>query len=307
MVHKIIVLGAGPAGLTAALYAARSNLAPLVFQGPTPGGQLMGTSLVENWPGTISIMGPELMKNMRDQALKYAADIRDETIVQANLGTYPFTLTSNTNTTYSCRSLIIATGATPKRLDCPGEATYWGKGITTCAVCDGALYQGKKVIVVGGGDTAMEDASFMTKFTDDITVVHILDKLTASAVMQKRVLENPQIKIIYTSTITAINGNGNHVTDVTIQNVHTKQSVQEKTDAVFVAIGLKPHTAIFTGQIDLNPYGYIRVHENSHTSVPGVFAAGDVCDDRYKQAITAAGGGCMAALDAERYLSGIQE
>ena len=201
------------------------------------------------------------------------------------------------------QSVIIATGATTTRLGVPGEDTYWGKGVTTCAVCDGAFYPNKKVMIVGGGDTAMEDASFMTKFTSDITMVHILDKLTACHAMQERVLTNPAIKIIYSSTLTDITGNRSHVTQTTITNKKTGETSIHSVDGIFVAIGLTPNTQPFKGQIELTDYGYIKVFDQTRTSVPGIFVAGDVSDDRYRQAITSAGVGCMAALDTERYLA----
>ena len=193
----------------------------------------------------------------------------------------------------------------PKKLGITGEQEYWGKGVTTCAVCDGAFYPNKEVIIVGGGDTAMEDASFMTRFTDKITIVHILDKLTASHAMQERVINNPKINIIYSSSVTEIVGNGSHCTDAVVTNKETGATQRLKADAIFIAIGLNPMTKLFTGQLAMNAYGYIQLKGHTQTSVEGVFAAGDVADERYKQAITSAGSGCMAALDAERYVSGL--
>lgn len=303
VVHPLIIIGSGPAGLTAGIYAGRAKLNPIILDGSTPGGQLMGTSMVENWPGSTRIMGPELMINMRKQAVECGAQIISGTVVKAELTQgAPFRLWTDKGQELLCSSLIIATGATPKRLGSPGEDKYWGKGVTTCAVCDGAFYQGKKVIIVGGGDTAMEDASFMTKFTDDITVVHILDRLTASAAMQERVVQDPKIKIIYSSTLTEIKGDGSRVTAAVIQNTQTKETQEMAVDGIFVAIGLTPNTAPFKGQLAMNHYGYITVTNETATSIKGVFAAGDVTDDKYRQAITSAGSGCKAALDAERFL-----
>lgn len=302
MIHPLIILGSGPAGLTAAVYASRAGLKPIVFEGSTPGGQLMGTSYVENWPGISRVLGPQLMMDMRAHAEHFGAELRAENIVSAQVNQAPFTLTSSTGATYQCHALIIATGATPKRLGCPGEDQYWGKGVTTCAVCDGAFYKDKPVIIVGGGDSAMEDASFMTHFTDRITVVHIGDTLTASKAMQERVVGNPQITIRYNSTVTAIHGDGTHVTGATITNQKTGATEDVGTDAVFVAIGLSPNTGLFRSQLTCTDYGYLVQVDHTQTSVPGVFAAGDVADSRYRQAITSAGSGCMAALDAESYL-----
>ncbi len=301
--HKLIIIGSGPAGLTAGIYASRANLNPIIIEGKSPGGQLMATSYVENWPGEKSILGPELMKKMRDHAQQFVCSFVPEEIVRVDFSKRPFTLWTHKNTEFKAESVIIATGAVPKKLNIPGEAEYWGKGVTTCAVCDGAFYPNKNVIIVGGGDTAMEDASFMTKFTDKITMVHILDKFTASYAMQQRVLNNPKIKIIYNATVTEIKGNGSHVTDAVITDQKTKQQTVVQTDAIFIAIGLNPSTQPFKGQIKLNQYGYVEVHDQTKTSVEGVFAAGDVFDYRYRQAITSAGSGCMAALDAERFLA----
>jgi thioredoxin reductase (NADPH) len=304
--RKLVIIGSGPAGLTAGIYASRANLEPLIIEGTEPGGQLMGTTYVENWPGEKSILGPKLMMNMRDHAKHFGAEFLAEKIEKVDFSQRPFTLFTNRNKEIKAHCVIIATGAIPNRLGCPGEDTFWGKGVTTCAVCDGAFYKDKKVMVVGGGDTAMEDASFLKKFTNDITIVQIMDKLTASHAMQKRVLEDPDIKVIYNSTVTEFHGNSGenpHVNGVTLLDKTTGQSSKVDVDGVFIAIGLKPNTKPFEGQIQLNQWGYIQVENHTNTSVPGVFAAGDVFDYRYRQAITSCGSGCMAALDAERYLS----
>lgn len=301
-VHNLIILGSGPAGLTAAIYTARGNLKPLVIDGGMPGGQLLGTTYVENWPGEKSILGPKLMQNMREHAQHFGTEFLSETITKVDFSKKPFTLWTDQNKELRAEAVIIATGAVPNKLGCPGEKEYWGKGVTVCAVCDGAFYADKKVLIVGGGDTAMEDASFLKKFTDKITIVQIGDKLTASYAMQQRVINDPAITIMYTSTVTAIHGNNGHVTGVTITNKKTNETTTMNIDGVFVAIGLKPSTAIFKNQLAMNEYGYLEVKNNTESSVEGVFIAGDVADYRYRQAITAAGGGCMAALDVERYL-----
>lgn len=303
-IEQIIIIGSGPAGLTAAIYAGRANRKPLVIEGKNPGGQLMGTSYVENWPGEKSILGPTLMMNMREHAQAMGARFIADEIVKLDAAHYPFTLSTATQQlkTYS---IILAMGTIPRRLGCPGENEYWGKGVTTCAVCDGAFYAGKSVMVVGGGDSAMEEASFLTKFTDKITIVHILDQLTASYAMQKRVIDNKNINIIYNSTLTCVEGNGEHITHACIENQKTKEKSKIPMDGIFVAIGLTPKTEFLKGQVDLNNYGYVLVHPDkakTATSIDGIFVAGDVADPYYRQAVAAAGSGCMAALDAESYL-----
>lgn len=303
IVEQVVIIGSGPSGLTAAIYAARANLHPLVIDGDRPGGQLMGTTVVENWPGTDSIMGPQLMFNMKAHAAKFEARFLSEHVTEVDFKQRPFTLTTNKKKIIKAHSVIIATGASPKRLNVPGEQEFWGKGVTSCAVCDGAFFADKPVVIVGGGDTAMENASFMTKFTDKITVIHLLDKLTASAAMQKRVLDNPKIKVIYNSAVTSIQGNPNGVTGITITDQKTKTVSSVETNAVFIAIGYKPNTDIFKDRLELDAWGYLNVTDHTRTSVEGVFSAGDVSDHRYRQAITSAGSGCMAALDAERWLS----
>ncbi len=301
--RRVIIIGSGPAGLTAGIYAARSNLSPLIIDGPTPGGQLMSTTAVENWPGEKNIMGPKLMQNMREHTKHTKCEFLSEKIVRVDFSQPLFTLYTNKKKELYSQSIIIATGATPKKLKVPGEDKYWGKGVTTCAVCDGTFYNDVPVVVVGGGDTAMEDASFMTKFTDQITIVHILNKLTASAAMQKRIIDNPKINIIYNSTVTEIKGDREKIQEVTITNQKTNEQQKLPTRAVFIAIGLTPNTEPFKGQLDLDEYGYLQLTNFTHTSVEGIFGAGDVADARYRQAITSAGAGCMAAMDAERYLS----
>ncbi len=304
-VHKLIIIGSGPAGLTAGIYASRAELKPLIIDGGTPGGQLMSTTAVENWPGNKSIMGPQLMQNMREHAQYFGCEFLSETIIKVDFTKKPFSLFTNKSMELKAESVIIATGATPKKLQCPGTDKYWGRGVTTCAVCDGAFYKNRPVVIVGGGDTAMEDASFMTKFTDQITIVQNLDQLTASKAMQKRVIGNPKIKIIYDSLVEEIKGNGEHVNEILIKNQKTNKIDHLCTDVVFLAIGLTPNTNCFVGQIDLDKVGYIVVKDTTKTSVEGVFVAGDVADYKYRQAITSAGVGCSAALDAERYLNSI--
>ena len=304
-IHDLLIIGSGPAGLTAAVYAARANLKPVMIEGSAPGGQLMSTTYVENWPGEKSILGPKLMQNMREHAVHFGTTIISETVISSDFHTMPFSVTTDRGNIYQARSIIIATGAHHKKLGCLGESAYWSRGITTCAVCDGAFYPNKKVVVIGGGDTAMEDASFLKKFTKEITIVHILDKLTASFAMQQRVINDPDISIIYESTIKEFHGDGNRLTGMTIYHTKTGDERYIEADGAFIAIGLKPNTAPFAGQVAMNELGYITVTNQVHTSIKGVFAAGDVHDYKYRQAITSAGAGCMAALEAERYLSSL--
>lgn len=300
--RKLIIIGSGPAGLTAAIYSARANLQPLIIDGTEPGGQLMGTSMVENWPGEKQIMGPKLMMNMRDHAKSFATEFLEESIVKVDFSKKPFTIWTDRKKELTAHAIILATGASPNRLGVPGEKEYWGKGLSTCAVCDAFFFKDKKVVIIGGGDTAMEEASFLRKFTKQITIIQILDKLTASFAMQQRVINDPDIKIIYNSTVTKFHGNQERLTKITIKNQKTNTTHDMDIDGAFLAIGLTPNTKIFKGHIDLDKYGYITVKDHTKTSVEGIFAAGDVADFRYRQAITSAGSGCMAALDAERYL-----
>jgi thioredoxin reductase (NADPH) len=299
---QLAIIGSGPAALTAALYAARAQLKPLVIEGTKPGGQLMGTTTVENWIGDISVDGPALMQRMRTHAEHFGAEFvaGDATIVE--LQKKPFSIKTTYGETITSDSLIIATGSTPRRLNCPGETDYWGRGVTTCAVCDGAFYKNMPVIIIGGGDTAMEDASFMARFTENIRIIHIKEALTASKPMQERIFKIPFVKIKYQATVTAFHGNGEHLTSVTVRDIITDEETTFAASAAFLAIGQSPNTALFKGQLNLTPYGLIET-TGSKTSIPGVFAVGDVVDSSYRQAIVAAGSGCMAALDAERYLA----
>ena len=302
-VHELIIIGAAPAGLTAAIYAARARLNPLVISGPKPGGQLMGTTYIENWPGMPSILGPELMANLRQHAAHFGTTFLDETVTKVDFSQRPFTLWTQHETRLQAASVIVATGANARSLNCPGENEYWGKGVTTCAVCDGAFYHNVPVVIVGGGDTGMESALFMTKFTDQITLVQNQAQLTASKIMQERVLKQPQIKLLYQHTVTKIIGDGQHVTGIELQDQVTHQHQTLPTQAVFIAIGFQPNTQLFQGQLAVDQWGYLQTTAEVFTSVPGVFAAGDAVDFKYRQAITAAGTGCMAALAAERFLS----
>jgi thioredoxin reductase (NADPH) len=299
--RQTIIIGSGPAGLTAAVYAARGNLNPLVIEGVEAGGQLMLTTDVENYPGFVDgIMGPELMENMRKQAARFGTEYLTDNVTAVDLGNKPIQLTVGGDT-LETHSLIIATGARAKMLGIVGEKELLGHGVSTCATCDGFFFKDQDLVVVGGGDSALEEAAFLTKFASKVSVVHRRDQLRASKIMQERAFENPKIDFIWDTVLTDIEGNGK-VELVHIKNVKTGEESDIKTGGVFVAIGHSPNTDLFKDQLELDG-GYIQTLGNTtQTAIPGVFAAGDVVDSRYRQAITAAGMGCMAAMDAERYL-----
>ena len=305
--HKVIIIGSGPAGMTAALYAGRANLNPLVLEGNQPGGQLTITTEVENFPGFPGgLQGPELMELFRKQALRFNATAVFEEIVQVDFSKRPFRVSSDANE-YFGDTVIIATGASAMLLGLESEKKYMGYGVSACATCDGFFYKGLEVVIVGGGDTAMEEASFLTKFADKVTVVHRRDQLRASKIMQERAMKNPKIAFVWNSAIEEVLGreeNGRKsMTGVKLRNLKTGEVSELRTDGLFIAIGHEPNTGVFKGKIDMDQRGYIRTKPGSTaTNVPGVFAAGDVADPTYRQAITAAGMGCMAAIDAERFL-----
>ena len=306
--RHVIVIGSGPAGLTAALYAARANLRPLVIEGVEAGGQLMLTTMVENFPGfREGIMGPELMGQMREQAERFGAQIVRGNVTSVDLRTQPFTLTVS-DATHTCRTLIIATGASAKLLGLPSERTLMGHGVSTCATCDGYFFRGKPIAVIGGGDSAMEEAVFLTKFASHVTVVHRRDTLRASKIMQEKAFANPKISFEWNAEVDDIRDAGKGaVTTLVIRNNQTGARKEIGVDGVFVAIGHNPNTSLFKGQLEMDPNGYLITHAGTRTSVPGVFACGDVQDHVYRQAITAAGSGCMAAIDAEKYLEGLPQ
>jgi thioredoxin reductase (NADPH) len=299
--RSIVVLGSGPAGYTAALYAARANLKPLVLKGLEAGGQLMLTTDVENYPGfPDGIMGPELMEAMEKQASRFEAEIVAQTATRVDLSERPFGVWAG-DEEWRADTIVISTGASAKWLGIPGEERLRGRGVSACATCDGFFYRDRQLIVVGGGDTAMEEATFLTKFARKIGLVHRRDEFRASKIMQDRVHENPKIDVIWDSTVEEIHGD-TAVTGATLRNVKTGETTEHPTDGVFMAIGHTPNTSLFEGQLEL-ANGYIVVEEpTTKTSVPGVFAAGDVTDLVYRQAVTAAGQGCKAAMDAERFL-----
>jgi thioredoxin reductase (NADPH) len=303
MVHDVIILGSGPAGLTAAIYSARANLFPLVIDGSQPGGQLTITTDVENFPGfPKGIMGPQLIQEMRAQAERFGTQFLHGQVTRVDLTASPFRITVDDETQLESRTLIIATGASANLLGLPSESRLMGHGVSTCATCDGFFFRGKEIAVVGGGDSAVEEATFLTKFATKVILIHRRDALRASKIMQDRAMKNDKITFQWNSVLEDVLGE-NVVTGVRIRNVHTNQTEDIPLSGVFVAIGHTPNTSLFKGQIDMNEQGYIQAQPyRSITNIPGVFAAGDVQDSYYRQAITAAGSGCMAAIDAERYL-----
>lgn len=298
----VIVIGAGPAGYTAAIYTARAKLDTLVISGSLPGGQLMLTTEVENYPGfEEGIFGPELMTTMRKQTERMGAAVIDDEVVNVDFRQRPFKILTYSEE-YKSDAVIIATGASPRKLGIKGEQEFSAKGVSYCATCDGPFFKNQEIIVAGGGDSAMEEAIFLTKFAKNVHVVHRRDKLRASKIMQNRALENNKIKFHWSSVIEEIKGN-EKVNQITLRNLTTNEKETMEAGAVFVAIGHEPNTKLFKGQVELDHQGYIVLKDTTRTSVDGVFAAGDVHDHRYRQAVTAAGFGCMAAIDADRYLS----
>jgi thioredoxin reductase (NADPH) len=302
--YRVIILGSGAAGFTAAIYAARANLEPLVIEGSQPGGQLTITTDVENYPGFPNgIMGPDLMEKFKEQAVRFGTETLFGEVTSVDLKKRPFLVIVGKES-YTCDALIIATGATAKLLGLESEAKLMGHGVSACATCDGFFFKDKKLVVVGGGDTAMEEATFLTKFASDVSVVHRRDTLRASKIMQDRAVKNTKISFIWDSIVDKVYGDpkAGGVTGVRLTNLKTGETQDFKTDGLFIAIGHEPNTKLFVGKLDLNPAGYIVTHDGTKTSVPGVFACGDVQDHVYRQAVTAAGTGCMAAIDAERFL-----
>lgn len=307
-VHKVAIIGSGPAGLTAALYAGRANLAPVVFEGPQPGGQLTITTEVENYPGFVEgIMGPQLMDVMRKQAQKFGADSQFKMVDEVDLSKRPFRLVVEGKEHFA-HTLIVATGASAKLLNLPSEGEYMGYGVSACATCDGFFFKNQHVVVVGGGDTAMEEATYLTKHAARVTVVHRRNELRASKVMQERATKNPKIDFIWDSVVSDVLGEKNEmghkkVNGVRIKNVKTGTTTDFKCDGLFLAIGHQPNTKLFEGKLEMDSVGYLITKSHSTaTNIPGVFAAGDVADPTYRQAVSAAGTGCMAAIDAERFL-----
>jgi thioredoxin reductase (NADPH) len=305
-INKLVIIGSGPAGLTAALYAARAELKPIVIAGLTPGGQLMNTTEVENFPGFIEgIQGPELMQNMMKQVERFGAAIRHENVVSVDFNTKPFKVVSDKQE-YLAESVIVATGAEANWLNVPGEDKLKGKGVSACATCDGFFFKGKEVVVIGGGDSAMEEATFLTKFATHVTIIHRREEFKASKIMLKRAQDNNKISFVTNVTLLEVLGDTN-VTGVKVKDNNTGEEKTINASGYFAAIGHTPATKIFKeAGITVNEAGYIEPQKFTETNIPGVFVAGDVHDHRYRQAISAAGEGCKAALDAEKYLASLE-
>ncbi len=300
--HNVVIIGSGPAGLTASIYAARANLSPLLIEGWQSGGQLTTTTEVENYPGFAKgIMGPELMKEMRAQAERFGTEFLTGDVSSVNFKHQPFSLTIDGERTVEAKAIIIATGASAIQIGLPNEKRLTGHGVSTCATCDGFFFRGKELVVVGGGDSAMEEATFLTKFATKVSIVHRRDKLRASKIMQERAIKNEKISFLWNSVVEDILGT-DVVTGVRLKNMETGKVSEVRCAGVFVAIGHRPNTALFSGHIEMDEKGYIYTHAGTATNVSGIFAAGDVQDSTYRQAVTAAGTGCMAAIDAERFL-----
>jgi thioredoxin reductase (NADPH) len=308
--NRLVIIGSGPAGYTAAIYAARAMVQPMLIEGIQPGGQLTITTDVENYPGFSEVIqGPWLMEQMRAQALHVGTEIVQDHITSVDLGGFPLILNGDSGTTYRTEALIIATGAQARWLGVQSEARYQGYGVSACATCDGFFYRGKDVAVIGGGNTAVEEALFLTNFARTVTIVHRRDSFRAEKILQKRLFSNPKIKVVWNAVLDEVTGTENPkaVKGVKLRDVETGELSELPVDGVFIAIGHEPATALFKGQLEMTPGGYIvTAPKSAATSVAGVFAAGDVTDDVYRQAVTAAGMGCMAALDAERYLASLE-
>jgi thioredoxin reductase (NADPH) len=302
-VYGVIIIGSGPAGYTAALYAARANLSVLVLQGYQTGGQLMQTSDVENYPGfEEGILGPEMMEKFEKQAQRFGAEMIPEDVIAVDFSQRPFVITTDSGE-YRSKAVIIATGASAKWLGLPSEQLLQGRGVSACATCDGFFFKNKDLVVVGGGDTAMEEATFLTRYASHVTLIHRRDTFRASKIMQDRARKNPKISFLMDSEVIEVLGE-NAVTGVRVRNVQTDEEQVLPAQGLFLAIGHKPNTDLFKGIIDTDEVGYIVPVEHTMTNIPGVFAAGDVTDHRYRQAVTAAGDGCRAAIDVERWLEG---
>ena len=304
--HKAVIVGTGPAGLTAAIYLARANMDPLVIEGPEPGGQLTLTTDVENFPGfPDGVLGPELMENMKKQALRFGATIERGWVKDIDFSERPFKLTTDTLGDIMAESVLISTGASAKLLGIPGESENMGRGVSTCATCDGFFFRGKKIVVIGGGDSAMEEATFLTKFASEVTILHRRKDLRASKIMQERARANEKISWKLNASPIEVVAENNKVSGIKVKDSDSGNEEIVKTDGIFVAIGHRPNTDFLQGKLNMDDKGYIQVEPGTtRTNVAGVFACGDVQDFTYRQAITAAGTGCMAAMDCERFLEG---
>jgi thioredoxin reductase (NADPH) len=305
--ENVIIIGSGPAGLTAGLYTARAELKPLLLTGNEMGGQISLTTDVENYPGfPEAVTGPELVERMREQAEKFGCRIEYDYVTQVDFLQHPFKVETANGKGYAAKAVIVATGATPRRLGVPGEQELTGRGVSYCATCDGFFFRGKEVVVVGGGDSALEEGLFLTRFATKVRVVHRRDQLRASQILQRRALVNDKFEFIWNSVVASINGD-NAVRSVTLKNVQTGEETGLKTDGVFVYIGHIPNTQLFVGQLEMDGDGYLIVDKRFHTNIPGVFAAGDVQDRHFRQVATSVGAGCAAAMEAEKFIAALED
>lgn len=302
-IEKVIIIGSGPAGLTAGIYLGRAKFNPLLIEGTQPGGQLTTTTDVENWPGNKQIPGFKLMMDMKEHTKVSGCRIISDTVIKVDFSKKPYTIFTRSGKELKAESIIIATGATHKKLGIPGEQEYWAKGVSVCATCDAPFFQDKNVVVVGGGDSAVTEAEHISHIAKKVTIIHIQDELTGKDPLKYKVMENPKIEIIYNSAVKKINGNDQKVTNIEIEHLKTGDQKTIETDGLFIAIGMKPNTEFLLDEIEIDNYGYIILTDKTKTSKEGIFAAGDVADFIYKQAITSAGFGAMAALDCQKYLS----
>ena len=301
--YQVVVIGSGPAGYTAGIYTSRAKLRTLIISGTLPGGQLMTTSEVENYPGFPSgIFGPELMMNMRQQAERFGSNVVDEEVIRVDFKRRPFRITTHSEN-YEADAVLICTGASPRKLGIEAEQQFAGRGVSYCATCDGPFFKGEDIVVVGGGDTAIEEATFLTKFGKSVKIIHRRDTLRASRILQDKAFENSKIQFLWNSVVSDIKGNDKKIGTVIVRNINNGKEQKILAGGLFVAIGHEPNTTIFKGQLEMDDKGYIILKDHTRTSVEGVFAAGDVHDYRYRQAVTAAGFGCMAALDVEKWLT----
>ena len=303
MIYRVAVIGSGPAGLTAGIYTSRAQLTTAVIEGALPGGQLMLTTKVENWPGNISIVGPELMDNLKNHAQACGCKMITGSVVSVDFGVHPFILTLDGGQKVQAESVIVATGSSHKKLGCPGEDTYWGNGVSVCATCDAPFFKDKDVVVIGGGNSAVTEAAHLAHVAKKVTVVQARDQLTATDPIKFNILNNPKIFLVYNAAVKEIKGDGSSVTGVVVENQKNKTLTEIPASGVFVAIGMKPNTDFLKTVLKIDSYGYLIMNGRTQTNVKGVFAAGEVADFNYRQAITSAAGGCMAALDCQAYLA----
>ncbi len=303
MAENVVIIGSGPAGLTAAIYAARANLSPLVLTGQEIGGQIALTNEVENYPGfPEGITGPELVELMQEQAKRFGARVEIDVVSQVDFKTHPFKITTQNDVEYQAKAVIIATGASPRRLNVPGEKELMGRGVSYCATCDGFFFRGKEIAVVGGGDSALQEGLFLTRFASKVNIVHRRDQLRGQPILQDRARENEKIKFVWNAAIKEIKGSG-AVEQLLIEDTTTGQQTLVPSQGIFVYIGHTPNTGLFKGQLEMDEEGYLKVDARLHTNIPGVFAAGEVHDHIFRQAIVSAGFGCMAAMEAEKFLA----